>query len=137
MLKKVNDILLPKITALSLQPLYVAFDKLDESVYDSLGFKFIPAKDLEKYLPLIKFSALMRLHANIYCFKHGITGLVLSYASKVKGLFQSFDYSGIIDLQSKSCLDYLYSLDFTTLEQCDFEGGKKSMNPWDLIKEEV
>ena len=133
LIKALNENLTLKAKSLNLSPLFCAFDyNSDKKVFEDLNLKFIYAKDLNKYLPHIKYFACMRLHASIFMLKNKIPGLGLSYASKVKGLLETYGFRNYIDLQSTENFD-------STLKKISFESNFLNTscvfdNPWELLK---
>jgi len=128
-IKKLDYKLQQKAKDLNLSILYCAFDyELDSQIFKDLDHKYILAKDLEDFLPHIKYFACMRLHACLYSLKNNIHGVALSYASKVKGLLETYDFENIVDLQ-ESNLD-LNNLDFND-KLINF--NLVSDNPWNII----
>lgn len=130
-IKKIDEILSMKAKNLGLKKLYCAFDsKLDSEVFKSLGEDYLLAHELNNILPKVKYFACMRLHACLFCLKNKIPGLALSYASKVKGLFNTFNFENVVDLQSS---------DIKTLENFNFNSQLVDFkdipgNPWEKLK---
>lgn len=130
-IQEINNLLLQKAQNLRLKPLYCAFDEhLDPVIFQKLNVDWITAHQLLDYLPQIQYFACMRLHASMYMLKNQIPGLVLSYASKVKGLFESYNFKNIVDLNSP---DYQLKIQSFEFNQEVFEPNI-SKNPWELLK---
>ena len=129
-IKSIDNLISLKANQLGLKKLYCAFDSnLDAQVFNELNQEFILASDLEGYLPNIKYFACMRLHACLYMLKHGILGLALSYASKVKSLLNSYSFKNVLDLQ----LDSDIHLDDLVFHDEDIDFSEISPNPWEIV----
>ena len=129
-IKNIDNLLTLKANQLGLKKLYCAFDsRLDVQVFNDLNQKFILASELEDYLPEIKYFSCMRLHACLYMLKHNVSGVALSYASKVKGLLHSYAFDNVLDLQ----LDNEINLDDIIFDSENMSFSEISSNPWTII----
>tara|TARA_B100000700_G_C15039004_1_gene854278 strand:- start:2104 stop:3060 length:957 start_codon:yes stop_codon:yes gene_type:complete len=130
-IKNIDNLLSLKANQLGLKKLYCAFDSnLDAQLFKELNQEFILASDLGNYLSEIKYFACMRLHACLYMLKHDIPGVALSYASKVKGLLNSYVFKNVLDLQ----LDTKIKLEDIIFEDENINFSEISSNPWEIVE---
>ena len=126
-----NSVLVEKAKSEHLKPVYVYFCKSDKLLYEKLGLGPIYSPNqIRNKLQNVKCAINMRLHANLFFIKNQVPTFVISYASKVIGLMNTYKYSQVFEFDNDlfSKLDRISLMD---IKSVSIKNTKR--NPWNLL----